>query len=208
MTTAKAIATRDNALDLARAMVRKTLDERIVWFGVPLNWFEPGDTLCSWREQMKAAAVYDPMTMRQFVQFARAGWPLADDVLCELELHYEHSRAAKPLAFESYMSDRHLFGRPEQVKSMQPHSHFHRDIAIICIVAEVCIRFGLKPTGQSERRSNGSAIVAQALRDELVATIDEASVRKIWSRWGKIAFPGGLETLRPLLGEASAIACG
>jgi hypothetical protein len=201
----KPIATRDAALNLACELVRKVRDEGIDWFGASLRWFEQEDTLHAWRELMKGAAVQNPAAMHQTAQFARAGWALADQVLCELDVQYGHADKAKPMALQVYMTDRRLFGRPEQVKSMQSYSHFHRDLAIVVIIAEVCTRCGLKPTGSSERKSNGSAIVAQALQAEQVARIDVHAVRKIWSRWHKIAFPGGLGKLRPTM---PAIACG
>jgi hypothetical protein len=185
----------DEALAFARECIRQIRNEGITLMGVTLRWFEQDDALKFWHKQLGTVAVNDPTMMHQLTLYARAGWGLADEVLCELETQYGHFRVDKPVALEAYMTDRRLFGRPERTKSAQPHSHFLRDIAIAVIVAEVCGRFGVKPT-KSGKQPCGASITADALCAEQLA-IGEATVVKIWTRLSKIAFPNGLRSLMP-----------
>jgi hypothetical protein len=200
--TAGIIAARDDALAFARERVRMVRDEGIEWAGVPLRWFNQDDTLRGWREIIKGAAVRDPKTMSDLTHYARAGWGLADDVLVELNAQYGHFRVDKPVLLEAYMLDRVEHGRPLRAQSSQPYSHFLRDIAIVCIVAEVCARFGMKPRRTSSSRPSGCAITAEALHIERISTIDVSAVEAVWSRLRKFAFPGGLRPLTAMLSAA------
>jgi hypothetical protein len=74
--------------------------------------------------------------------------------------------------------------------------NFMRDIAITAIIGDVCSQFDLKPTRQrysKRERSSGCSIVSRALAEEGQGLArGESAVVTIWTRYGAIAFPGGV----------------
>jgi hypothetical protein len=199
----QAIAAHDDALAYARERVRKVCGEGIEWCGLKLKWFEQEETLKAWRVVLMILAFREARMMHDLVRYARAGWGLADDALCELDLVYGHVRVARPAPLEVYLTDRRLYGRPLRVQSSQPHSHFLRDLVIACVVAELCVRFGLSPRRSSTTmHPSGCSVAKDALLIEHAATVDESTVNAAWSRFGRFTFKGmSLDTV-PLIADA------
>jgi len=188
------------ALAYACERVRMVRDEEMVFFGLPLHWFDKLDNRRFARERLKGAAK-DPQGMIDLANLARAGWDLAHEALCELIQEYGHRAESMPIPLQAYnmeiVDPRRDYHR---LRGKKKSDRILRDIAITAIVGDVCWKFSLPPTRQraSKRdRPCGCKIVAQALRNEKVCMIGEDAVVAVWTKYGRIAFPTGIAGLGP-----------
>ena len=68
-----------------------------------------------------------------------------------------------------------------------------RDMAILCVIVDICYAFGLPPTRSrrsTRERLSGCHIAALALAAEHEA-ISESAVVKVWTRYGRLVAPEG-----------------
>jgi hypothetical protein len=192
---AKAALLAADALAYACERVRMVRDEKITFFGLELSWFEKTDCRALVREMMKRGA-QQPLAMMDLANMARAGWDLADEAMRELIIEYQHNKLDMPPTLEAYnmeITDPRRRVRHDGVKGRKTADNVLRDITTTALIGDVCRTFSLTPTRSrlsKRKRPSGCGIVAQALREEHVTSIEDEAVIRIWARYGAIAFPG------------------
>jgi len=187
-------------LAYARKLVRMVRDEQISFCGQPLSWLEKVDSQRFARQTMKQMASF-PFGMMDLCNLARAGWGLADEAARELIQEYSHRREDMPPTLVAYnmeiIDPRRVYRR---LPSQKKEDRFLRDLAIVWVVGDVCSKFRLKPMRQRRSkpskhdRFSGCSIVAEAITAELMP-LGESAVVEVWRRYGRMAFPNGLNAI-------------
>jgi hypothetical protein len=206
---AQASLLKAEALAYARERVRMVRDEKISFCGLRLSWFEKPDSqrFAGWIAKQMAQT---PQGMTDLCNLARAGWGLADEAARELIQDYKHRRRYEDMPPSLLAYDQEITGPRRayrRLPAQKNEDHFLCDLAIACIVGDVCAKIGLKATRQrasrpSKRdRPSGCSVTAEALRLEQVAErlvgrpLGESGVAEIWRTLGRIAFPDGPHAL-------------
>jgi hypothetical protein len=185
------------ALAYTRHNVRMIRDEKIRFFGLELSWLAKADNRRLAVQMMKNGAAR-PLFLMDLCNLARAGWPIADEALRELIVEYQSRGEPMPTPLAAYtmeIADPRQRWRP--IGGPEKADTFLRDIAITFVVGDTSwkfAKFGLKPTRQvasRRRRPSGCSIAARAMAAEGLA-ISEATVARVWTKFGWIAFPGSM----------------
>ena len=185
------------AIAHVRANIRSISDGKIMFFGVPLSWFDPADGRGLAITILKRIAA-DPVGLIDVCNLGRVGWVLAHEALCELIIEYQHGSKPMPPPLATYNEEivlgaidparRHRFiGGPEKA------DHFLRDIAIVFLVGDVCWKFGFRPRRDAvyRRRLSGCAVVVLALSEEHMPICEEGAVENACRKYWRMAFPRG-----------------
>jgi hypothetical protein len=155
----------------------------------PWSWFGRENSRAWVKARLKALAANPPRA--SFVcGLARDGLSVAHEALCEILVEYKE-RDEKPLtSLRAYDIEIMQTGR-------QPRGGWDttevvlRNLAICCVVADVCNAFDLPPTRSRASRRHGLSgcyIAARALGEEREA-ISESAVVKAWTRYGFLRAP-------------------
>jgi hypothetical protein len=119
------------------------------------------------------------------VEMAVAGEEDADAILREAILECQSWH--RPMPDELIEYNRKLVAGmvpPPGWSGPKKKNELMRNISICVVVAAVCDRFGIKPTGRSARRRSGCATVAEAL--EVIGQRRGAkAVEAIWRTYGR-----------------------
>jgi hypothetical protein len=129
------------------------------------------------------------------IEWARAGDPVVHEVLASLILGVRSSKQQMPTELEAYemeiTRDSITGRRRRKLPARQKMSNLLRDLCIALVVAGICDRYGLNPTGSSSRRRSACSIVGEAL-GAVNMEMDEQSVVTVWKkkRGGMPTMPG------------------
>lgn len=175
------------ALEFARSLVATLNDEKVDLGNGQLSLLRKEDNRRFVRAMLKDWASAAPNNMIAVADWARGGWPVADEALKELAVEYWQRDEKPPTYLTAYMMEVTSAAHrraPAQMKA----DYVLRDLAIVIIVHETCERFGLKPFGRSARKRCGCAIVGIAL-GEANMQMSYKNVAAIWNKYGKRCFP-------------------
>jgi hypothetical protein len=200
---AKASLLEAEALAYARKNVRMIRDEKISWWDLPLSWFETSDSRRLAKVWLRTMAKH-PHGLMDITNLGRIGWGLAHEVVCELIVEHQHNNRDMPPPLATYnMELARAAGDPQRryrrMRGREKADLLLRDIAIIFCVGDVCWKFDIPPTRQAaskRERLSGCKVVAQAMAEEGLA-LSESDIVSIWTRYGRMAFPGGVKALGP-----------
>jgi hypothetical protein len=147
---------------------------REIKFGAPLDNLPPGlnpfDKTSggfAGAAVLKEQALRDPEVMMSLFDLARAGFPLAVRVLCDLIVIFEHRDLPKPPPL-AHFNQLLAAGKIGVRSSRGPErdNGVWRDVVFTFIVGSVCQRFGMRPTRlqvpSKRKRLSGCLIVALA----------------------------------------------
>ena len=186
MTQLPATLNEAEALAFARHKIALLRDGKIAFWGIEYGrWFEKNESHRISRQMFKAWAMESPINRMNAVEFARAGWTLADEALRELILEYRDRGEPLPSTYLAAFDMEIIAGkRFRRMPARRKSDNVMRDIAITFIVHFVAERFALDPARNREarRRPSACSIVTDALRLEGVLAIAESGVNKIWER--------------------------
>ena len=185
------------AVAYARSLIRGVKSGEIK-FGAPLDNLPPGlnpfDKTSggfAGAAVLKEQALRDPEVMMSLFDLARAGFPLAVRVLCDLIVIFEHRDLPKPPPL-AHFNQLLAAGKIGVRSSRGPErdNGVWRDVVFTFIVGSVCQRFGMRPTRlqvpSKRKRLSGCLIVALASGKQKPAT-SEPSIVEAWRRYGKAA---------------------
>src|SRR5262249_47578025 len=156
----KLVATIESADALAFA---RKLIHRGAAAGDGGSLFEPMASRTFVRNFMRSGALFSTNTRMAIIHLARAGDDSADAGIRDVILEIRGRGESLPFDLDNYAIElvhggmRHGWSGPKRKNELL------RNISIALVVAAVCDRFGLQPTGRSVRRRSGCAIVAEAL---------------------------------------------
>jgi hypothetical protein len=178
-----------DAIAHVREQVCRIRDEKIEWFGLHF-WFEKSDSR-RWAKEWIARAAADPDGLIDVCNYARGGWGLAHEVLCDLIIQYRHQRINLPIPLEAYDNEIVRASRDpgyhyRRTRGQQKSDLFLRDIGVVYLVVDVCWKFNLRPTrnpGSQGKWPSGCSVVALAMTEEGLG-IDEDTVVAIWEKLG------------------------
>jgi hypothetical protein len=185
MTILPATIVEAEALAFARRCIAWVRDGNLALGGIERGrWFEKNESHRISRQMFKAWAMESPINRMNAVEFARAGWALADEALRELILEYLDRREPLPTYLAAFAMEVAAGVRFRRMPARRKSDNVLRDIIITFIVCFVSERFALRPTRNREahRRPSACSIVTDALRLEGVLVIAESGINKIWER--------------------------
>jgi hypothetical protein len=164
-------AVEAEALEFARAVVQGMKTGDGMSHDPPLNPFIPADNARLARDLLKKVA-RTPLGVSDVVDWAKDGWDLAEEVLCELIVEYDERKEDKPtslIAYNIWLAKRRF--RPPEPKTTGPKTtnYMLRDWMLVALVWKLWRRFGLNPTRNllsKRERTSGCKVVAEACRLE------------------------------------------
>jgi hypothetical protein len=137
------------------------------------------------RDFLRRVALEHPIHRMALIDWARAGDPVVHEVLAMLILEIKSRSEPLPTELFGYdmeiTRDSILSQHRKKAPARKKMANLLRDICIARVVAGVCDRYGLDPTGNSSRRRSACSIVAEALA---VANMkmDGETVVTIWKK--------------------------
>lgn len=179
MTTLPATLIEAEATEFARAEIAWFHNNPVSLFGIDVRMLDEGDNRAFARHTMKGHALAHPLNMMKIVDYAWAGWDLADEALRELIIEFEYRSETKPPPLANYAMEiaRGSLRRPPGPKKSD---HFLRDIALMMVVESVGQKFRLKPTrSRTSKRPSACSIVAKTFG------LSEAAIVALWQRFGR-----------------------
>jgi hypothetical protein len=144
--------------------------------------FDQADARRLARERFKDAARSDACNMMVVVEWARAGWDIAQDVLRDLILEYENTGRPKPTYLAAYNMEIVAGWQPPRISGPKRGDQIFRDILIVSLVGRVHEIFRLPLTASSRRRRSCCAVVGEGF------SLGEETVRGIWKQIGRPNF--------------------
>lgn len=173
------------ALEFAREEIEWFRANKLQLLGIDVGYFDDADARHFGREMVKRYALSHTRCMMNVVDYAKAGWDVADDALRELILEFHDRREELPTYLGAYAMDIVARGSaPRHISGPKKANHFFRDIAIAVIVAKMAKQFkqfGLKPTRNAvSSRPSICSIFATAA----ALPMGEPGVNAIWRRLG------------------------
>jgi hypothetical protein len=203
---AEMAALEAEAVDRARRFVRKLksgappefspLPPGVAFLGeaAPTSWFGRENSR-SWAKTWLKRAASNPNLAAHVCSLARSGSTPADEALRDLiREHKEHdeklftSLRAYDIEITQSAGRRRRGGWERAEVAL-------RDIAVLCVIVDICYAFGLPPTRSrtskpGHGRLSGCYIAALALKAESEA-ISESAVVKVWTRYSRLVAPEG-----------------
>ena len=192
------------AIDSARRFVRKLksgtppefspLPPGVALLGeaAPTSWFGRENSR-SWAKTWLKRAASNPNFAAHVCSLARSGSTPADEALRDLIREHKErdeklftSLRAYDIEITQSAGRRRRGGWERTVVAL-------RDMAILCVIVDICYAFGLPPTRSrrsTRERLSGCHIAALALAAEHEA-ISESAVVKVWTRYGRLVAPEG-----------------
>jgi hypothetical protein len=168
-----------DALAYARELIR-----RLAAAGDGGSLFEPMASRTFVRNFMHSGALFSTKTRMSIIHLARAGDDDADAVIRDLILEIRGRGESLPFDLDNYAMELvHGDMRPRW-SGPKKKNEFLRNIFIALMVAAICDRFGLTPTGRSARRRSGCAVVGQAL-EVIGRRMSAKAVEAIWRTYGR-----------------------
>lgn len=155
----------------------------------PWPWFGQAMSRTWVKARLKALAV-TPHRVSFVCGLARDGVSVADEALREIIV--EHKERDEKLLTSLRAYDIEITqGQRRRRGGWDTTEVILRNLAIVCIVADVCHAFGLPPTRSRASRRHGLSgcyIVARVLDEEREA-ISESAVVKAWTRYNFVLPP-------------------
>ena len=154
----------------------------------PWSWFGRENSRAWIKARLKALAVI-PERASFVCGLARDGDAVADEALREIIVDYKERDEKLHTSLRAYDIEITQAGRRRG--GWDTTELVLRDLAIVCVVAEVCRAFNLPPTrsrASRRHRLSGCYIAARALTEEREA-ISESAVVKAWTRCGFLVAP-------------------
>jgi hypothetical protein len=139
------------------------------------------------RRMLRRYAMASVPGLLDVVDWARAGWALADETVRAIANEYAAANQPAPPPVAAYTMEV-LDGRTMKIAGRRHADTALRDIGLASMVWEIAERFDIPPTGRSARRTSACEIVAQALGDERLA-LSESAVKEAWRRYGRALRP-------------------
>lgn len=157
----------------------------------PISWFGWENSRAWVKARLKARAS-NPQFASYVCGLARDGSAIADEVLREIIIEAKERDEKLFTSLRAYdIEITQAAGRRRGGWDIA--DVVLRDLAILCVIADVCIAFGLPPTrSRASRRHalSGCYIAARALEEEREA-ISESAVVKAWTRHRLLLAPEG-----------------
>jgi hypothetical protein len=173
------------ALSFARGCIAWVRDGNLALWGVERGrWFDRDESHRASKAQFKSWALENAINMKSAVEFARAGWRIADESLRELLLEYKNRREHPPTLLAGF--DMEIVD-PRGMPARRRSDNVMRDIVVAFVVRSVADRFNLRPTRNpaARRRPSACSIVTEALGLEGVVHLAESRVNDIWKAYGE-----------------------
>lgn len=158
----------------------------------PTSWFGRENSR-SWAKTWLKRAASNPNFAAHVCSLARSGSTPADEALRDLIREHKErdeklftSLRAYDIEITQSAGRRRRGGWERTVVAL-------RDMAILCVIVDICYAFGLPPTRSrrsTRERLSGCHIAALALAAEHEA-ISESAVVKVWTRYGRLVAPEG-----------------
>jgi hypothetical protein len=156
---------------------------------VPWSWFGRENGRAWSKARLKALAVI-PQRASFVCGRARDGDAVADEALREIIVDYKERDEKLHISLRAYDIEITQAGRRRR-GGWDTTELLLRDLAIVCVVAEVCRAFNLPPTrsrASRRHRLSGCYVAARALTEEREAISESAAV-KAWTRRGFLVAP-------------------
>ena len=143
----------------------------------------PRENSRAWVKARLKADALNPQRASYVCGLARAGWTVADEALREIIVEYKERDEKLYTSLSAYdIEITQSVSRPS--RGGWTAEVVLRDLAILCVVADVCHTFDLHPTrsrGPQSHGLSGCSIAAAALYQENVA-VSEPAVVRVWTR--------------------------
>ena len=154
----------------------------------PWSWFGRENSRAWVKARLKALAL-NPQRSSFVCGLARAGW------ICRRRSPpRDHRRIQRARREAAHVAARlryrdHAVGRPPRRGGWDTTEVFLRDLAIVCVVADICHAFDLPPTRSraSQRHGLSGCLSRRALCMEEREAISESAVVKAWTRTASLS---------------------
>jgi hypothetical protein len=171
-------------LDYAMGCAVRLRDDPVSMLGADLLPFSKTGGREFVRQIMKCHAALGPVPMLTIINYARAGWDIADEAVRELIIDHLHRGQMLPPPLASYNMEMAAGFRPGRSRGRQKADQTLRDIAISAMVLALIERFQLRATGRgASGGSSACAIVALALNKVAKIPIDYKAVETVWLKY-------------------------
>ena len=166
------------ALDYARWMVQRLHRND----GETGSFFEEAENRAFVRKALRLGLLTVDGRL-SMLALARAGEEDAQIILRTEILELKSRRLPLPAEFDGYEMEliRGMVPPPRGAPGPDMRNEFLRNVAIAAMVAALCDRFGLKPTGRSVRGRSACSIIAEAL-GIIQKQMTPHAVVSIWKR--------------------------
>ena len=139
------------------------------------------------RAMLRIHALSHPLGMMNVIDYARAGWDDADDVMRVLIVEFMDRGERLPPSLYAYSME---IVRPQAAprpRGRAKASNFLQDIAIVTLVWELTNRFNLKPTrNSSSRTASACGIAAVAVTEAGInRPLNSKAVEALWTRYSR-----------------------
>jgi hypothetical protein len=155
----------------------------------PWSWFGRENSRAWVKARLKALAV-NPQRTSFVCGLARDGLSVADEALREVIVEHKERDEKLLVSLRAYDIEITRAGRRRR-RGWDTTEVVLRDLAMACVVAEVCHAFDLPPTrsrASRRHRLSGCYVAARALSEEREA-ISESAVVKAWTRHSSLVAP-------------------
>jgi hypothetical protein len=192
------------AIDRARRFVRKLksgtppefspLPPGVALLGeaAPTSWFGRENSR-SWAKIWLKRAASNPNFAAHVCSLARSGSTPADEALRDLIREHKERDEKLFTSLRAYDIEITQSAGRRRRGGWERTEVALRDMAILCVIVDICYAFGLPPTRSrrsTRERLSGCHIAALALAAEHEA-ISESAVVKVWTRYGRLVAPEG-----------------
>jgi hypothetical protein len=192
------------AIDSARRFVRKLKSGTPPEFSplppgvalpgeaAPTSWFGRENSR-SWAKTWLKRAASNPNFAAHVCSLARSGSTPADEALRDLIREHKERDEKLFTSLRAYDIEITQSAGRRRRGGWEWTEVALRDMAILCVIVDICYAFGLPPTRSrrsTRERLSGCHIAALALAAEHEA-ISESAVVKVWTRYGRLVVPEG-----------------
>jgi hypothetical protein len=194
-------AVEAEALEYARGRLIEFRDKSESWLGPragpghPFLVPEAGHAMV--RRLFKELARSYPNDMLRAIATARAGNGDAQDAMRELADEYLYRGEKLPVPLANFQMELNA-GLLQRLPARKKSSNYLRNMAFAVIIAELCDKFGLKPTRNRQsrspsRRQSGCATLTEALKlvemPKGFFKPGEKALEEIWRQWHLVIDP-------------------
>ena len=174
------------ALQFGRDFLVALQSSEMPWMGREILPLTKSGSRTAAREVFKAGALSHPRHMMMVVEYARAGWDIADEALRELIIEFVDRGQQLPTYLASYQMDIAAGHAPKT--GNQRADRWTRNVAIAALVQEIVRKFGLRPTGRGVTRGRSACgLVSTAWNREVKRpALDYKAIERVWNDYGRL----------------------